>query len=46
MMSTRLLLEEMTRDDANAAAAAGALVVWPFRASNSMVRTCPSAPIH
>lgn len=32
-MPTHLLLEEMTRDEANAAAAAGALVVWPLGAT-------------
>lgn len=32
-MSTPLLLEEMTRDEANAAARAGALLVWPFGAT-------------
>ncbi len=31
-MTTRLLLEEMTRTEANSAAAAGALLVWPLGA--------------
>jgi len=33
LMTTRLLLEEMTRTEANAAAAAGALLVWPLGAT-------------